>query len=864
MDKSTDKTASEQMTNTEIIFQGQRMFLGQVFAYNSTVDESLLNLKPLEEIGKTLEFEDIRLHINRKFLLTNSDQNAPDPVELSSEELLSSVDGTKIVLLSGERGHGKTTELKLFAKLMKIKCPAHWIVFLNLADHFDDFDDREEESPESLIRFFNDKLMKNNELESKVFMDLFRKARVVIFFDGFDEIKSTLQKFVVKLIKSIEENGENQVWIAARPQAEKELTEKLNGKSFTIKHFFFEDQDEFAKRLVGHDPSQPEEIFQEKTEKIVSFLNGLNSYRSGKVNNPIIFRLLIEAYEEKFYSQQSQLIYFPLYERFASIMIRKFLEKFKREEGDIFAFHHKHALIFTFQHMSKSKEIIENYFKDFDLPSNSEMTKVGFVSSNGSEEIEFLDLTLAEFFVADFFLKQIFLSDKNNEKINEIFGSIWSEKAKYSCRMVTKFLDSAFETSTTEELDKFQATFARILPEKVQQEVFRLAVFDDCANLIRIISMIFKGQQNVLFEMWSVRRFGTNALMMAVDHRPIVFIEKLMTIAHSVLSPQFFKELFLGESSLGPTNIYFAAASNRGALPYLLKHQLNPLSYEESMNYLTKTDKSGANILMQSCDMGSGLDNLKTVIEIIKEKCSLDQLKAMMSQVDRSGKPLLLQAITRVRNTENFVWLISCFKELFTLGEIKEMFLSVTKSQDAKYQLNNIVRTWNVEKTQTFFNFLEEIFPEKAELKEILAIDLHGGVTMFHYSTENPCAEAFCFIKSKYQELFSIEEMREILNPRIRIFLFAVQGNENLKTIESLWIYLQEVFDTETLKRILLERENQQPWPAAFWQDDKRFYDIVAIFDKFVNDFCTEEEAKAFREIPLPENKINPNARFWS
>lgn len=870
MEDSTRKIKTENretLLKREIIFQGQRMLLGHVLQADSqALDEiSLSELSLLEEIGKSLEFDELKLHIDRKFLRSTAEAaEETQSSVLNSEELLRFVEGKKVVLLSDEAGKGKTTELQLLGKLMKLKYPKHWLMFTDLTDGA--FGEQKNlETPKAIAQFFCDEILKINGIAATVFINLFNEGRVIILMDGFDEINSSVSQLVLKLTQLIKEQTENQVWIATRPQTEAELREKLDGEAFKIKPFDHHDLEAFAKALLLNEADQPEN-HEEKTHEVQGFLFGLNSYRSNKIEEPIIFRLLMEAYDVKCSTQLNQQNYFPLFKSFVDAMIEKFLRKAERsdEVENIFAFHQKHALISIFEEgMKGSKELIENHFAKFKLPPIGQMTKVGFISSNGAEEIKFLDLTLAEFFAADFFYKNIFLLDgSKDENIVALFKSLWAENTSYRCRMVTIFLNSVFETSTSDELAKFQEIFVQILPEKFLQEVFRLAVFDNCLNLIKIISLIFKDQKKTLFEMWSVRRFGTNALMMAVEGQRIDYIERIIMIAHDVLAPKHFKELFYSKSSLGSPNIYFAAASGiaQGAAAFIVKHRLNPLSDKETKQFLTAKAAGGINILIHSCEMTTDLRELKTIFEVVKEKCSQDDLTKMMLG---SGKSLLFHALPSIKKPETFNWLSNCFKERFTIEELKKMFNNEYQSEDAKFSLVHIAIQWNVLVFKAFFSFLDEIFPERSDLKKVLALDFHNGVTMFHYATENADDEAFMLIKSKYAELFSIEEMKEMIL-RAEIFFIAMQGYDNEKTIAALWGYMLELFDVETLKQVLLKKELDKKFSVTFWQSEKRFNDVVAIFDSFVDKYFTQEEAIAFRAIPPPDERRNPNDRFWS
>jgi hypothetical protein len=56
---------------------------------------------------------------------------------------------------------------------------------------------------------------------------MYKNGKVVILFDGFDEIAPNCVEFVLKLVKKFQSNGGNQLWIATRNDFEVDLEKEL-------------------------------------------------------------------------------------------------------------------------------------------------------------------------------------------------------------------------------------------------------------------------------------------------------------------------------------------------------------------------------------------------------------------------------------------------------------------------------------------------------------------------------------------------------------------------------------------------------------------------------------------------------------
>jgi adenylate kinase len=103
------------------------------------------------------------------------------------------------MLIADIAGLGKTTVLTHLSKQMKQKCPACWVVRIDLNDDHTDVLEAQAKQKIGSVEFLREKLLKlcypfEKELFKQCRQGLEETTKVVLMFDGFDEISPKYKK----------------------------------------------------------------------------------------------------------------------------------------------------------------------------------------------------------------------------------------------------------------------------------------------------------------------------------------------------------------------------------------------------------------------------------------------------------------------------------------------------------------------------------------------------------------------------------------------------------------------------------------------------------------------------------------------
>jgi hypothetical protein len=116
--------------------------------------------------------------------------------------------------------------MKNISNLLREQNPTKWVAYVDLKKNINEF--RLLSNDAEFSRFFAEKILKLQfEFEINFFKKLYDIGKVLILFDGFDEIAPDCAEYVSHLIMLFEKKGGNQLWIATRDFFEIDLKELL-------------------------------------------------------------------------------------------------------------------------------------------------------------------------------------------------------------------------------------------------------------------------------------------------------------------------------------------------------------------------------------------------------------------------------------------------------------------------------------------------------------------------------------------------------------------------------------------------------------------------------------------------------------
>jgi ankyrin repeat protein len=339
----------------------------------------------------------------------------------------------KVILIADTAGMGKTTVLTHLSKQIKQKFPSYWVVRIDLNDHTDILEDQMKKNI-GTIEFLSQKLLKfrypfEKELFKECSQGLEKATKVVLMFDGFDEISPKYKKTVFHLLQDLnplKQQWLEQLWVTTRPHLREELQDKLQQLCYTLEPFSKENQVEFLTKF-WYQHSKIEEGNQEHLKAyaralIQKLAQSINDKEKEFTGIPLQTRMLAEAFgkEIKTYclSQKSepelpkQLCLVDLYREFIKEKINIFKSKgevAKEQDNDII----QYDISITKNHQKLALEILLPELKDTALKLEESdklapeaISRIGIVQYV-DDKPHFIHRTFAEFYVADFLEKQL-------------------------------------------------------------------------------------------------------------------------------------------------------------------------------------------------------------------------------------------------------------------------------------------------------------------------------------------------------------------------------------------------------------------------------------------------------------------------
>ena len=348
-------------------------------------------------------------------------------------EFLQKAQCQKVMLIADTAGMGKTTVLNHLSKQIKQKFPTYWLVRIDLNDHTQALEAQMNQKIES-TEFLCEKLLKfrypfEKELFKECCEGLEEATKVIIMFDGFDEISPNYKKTVLDLLQDLnplKQSWIEQLWVTTRPHLRKELEDNLKQMCYTLEPFSEDNQVAFLTEFWHQHSKLQEESRQHSKEYARALIKLLARSVSDKEKEftgiPLQTRMLAEAFEKEFetycLSQKSepklpkQLCLVDLYRKFMKEKINIFKSKgriVEEQDADIFL----SDISITRNHQKLALEVLLPEMKDTVLKleenrmlETEEISRIGIVQYV-DDKPHFIHRSFAEYYVADFLATQL-------------------------------------------------------------------------------------------------------------------------------------------------------------------------------------------------------------------------------------------------------------------------------------------------------------------------------------------------------------------------------------------------------------------------------------------------------------------------
>ncbi|KAL7013484.1 hypothetical protein ACKWTF_015420 [Chironomus riparius] len=300
--------------------------------------------------------------------------------------------------------------------------PTFWVTYVDLKQHISEFK-RHKNAIIEFSSFVIEKILNLNidSFEAQLFKKLYKNDKLLILFDGFDEIAPNCADIVIKLARSFKFNGGNQLWIATRDYFGLDLQNKLDicdvykldeftqhdGTSLIIKSWLLTDVE---VNMTDNIESHPD--YTKYHQRAYRIINKVMSTNNRSIGMPQIFKMIADGFK----NNENAELGLQLLSMFRCF-VRILYERWSHEKGSIrkaagsqsqeyeynfWRFHQYHAVA------SKFPKLVKIYFKNFngrDWP-DVEVIACGLMSKK-DKKFQFLHDTFKEFFAADFIAKNL-------------------------------------------------------------------------------------------------------------------------------------------------------------------------------------------------------------------------------------------------------------------------------------------------------------------------------------------------------------------------------------------------------------------------------------------------------------------------
>lgn len=271
-------------------------------------------------IGNDLsEFGESSFYINRILSYQFNQDLTADPSSwkeqcentglISENELISK--NNKVLIIYDTAGMGKSTLFSYLEHKIKSDDPSIWVVRINLNDCTKILSKIESLESEigcnETINFIYDKLLNghkisNSVLERKLFQIYLQcTQKMVLMFDGFDEISPNYKEIVLNLLLALTNTKVKRILVSTRPHLRHELENNLDGFACRLKPFTNKNKVEF---LIKFWKSCGKNIMY--SDQLKCYANHLVKYISDCISSkeinftgiPLQIKMLAEVFED--------------------------------------------------------------------------------------------------------------------------------------------------------------------------------------------------------------------------------------------------------------------------------------------------------------------------------------------------------------------------------------------------------------------------------------------------------------------------------------------------------------------------------------------------------------------------------------
>jgi len=596
------------------------------------------------------------------------------------DKLLQHAKEQRVMLIADKAGMGKTTVLTHLSKRIKQNYPAHWLVRIDLNDYTELLKARKGKMMNEswVLEFVSNEVLN---LESHLEKELFKKAlegnennKVVLMVDGYDEISPDYRETVIDMLQVLRQTSLEQLWVTTRPHLRDELEDNLQQLSYSLQPFSEFEQVEFLKKFWPENLKfgvANQHRLQIYAKALVTKLAQSISDKDKEFTAiPLQTRMLAEAFEEEFisfYMSQTTQPEFPrkldllgLYRQFIDRKYDIYYEEKSTAQpgnaviGDLRELifeqlQEKHQLLALEVMFTEDQVAVLQNYNHSTFP-DEKLARIGIVQRNSEGKPNFTHRTFAEYYVAEFLIKQLSQKTKQHTQVQEVLLNIVLLRKDF--QVIRAFLNGLLEKS--EPLREVLQEYGKKLDEQWKgievdspsigcTTALHTAAAEDNTRIIGFLFDSLKSGEysNTLMKLLLVQDIvGQTAWHMAAENNSVQALTKIWEWAEAV-TPNLIYSLLFSQDKDTKTVWQLAAEGGHTEMVEELWGWAKEAQIKSSVlenKLLLAQDSEGRSVWHVAAQRGS-LELIKKLWDLAKEQLSSPELlknKLLLSR-DKHG-----------------------------------------------------------------------------------------------------------------------------------------------------------------------------------------------------------------------------------
>lgn len=783
---------------------------GQLTELSDIVDDQLLNLLVdksqisintnfFEELNNDKNFN--CLFQQRQFFKHSKNNCDKIGTKMTQEELLIDVRNKKYVLISDIAGTGKSWALKYLTRALNQLYPNYWISYIDLKQFSSNF---KSDSNIEFDNFMTEVVLKtDNSYEKKIFQKLYQNGKVLLLFDGFDEICPNYFKKVTKLFENFEYNSGNQLWISTRDHFEADLKEKLEIDAvYKLNKFTINDGIQFISSIWGFNDSLEQNVDVKRVIKISQkHQNYKNlaqklikkvSYEERKlIGLPQFYKMVATVFENN-KNPEGEFSMLKIYSNFVAILIERWeqkgelrmIQKNKCMNDDASSYGQIHQY-FAMKSLYPDEDEFCDLEHDADEWPDEEIIGCGMLAKI-NENYLFPHETLREYFVAKF-IYRIFKKGGHKDFPKYFFQFLCSKKYEIVRVFLNDFLAEEFKSLKISSLKK--NIIKKIDKLEDISEIFR-------EDLEFLFCMLLKLLENSDYEkvkkildnnIKTITSFAQNSKLFTKFYEFFVKFLNLEDLKKFTFRQNLMRKIATSNLSSETFTKFCTELSQKCGDDFV-------------QNMLKTKDSDDRNLMLHLCSLQNYGKFKKIFNEIFRKYFERSELLLLFQEHDKSMKNILHIAIES-KNIETLKIIWSKMQLTFTIEASLTKFqqLIFNKcSAHGRSVLHYLGLIPFLQFHKSVWLLLLKSFPQQEDLKNLIFVREIGGLGYLHLIISKSEPDIIEFTFRTIKEEFSRENYEEILNVKDsrerNLLQISTTASKNIQVFKFIWGILKDFY----------------------------------------------------------------------